>query len=261
MHASSIFAVLIVVWMNLAGQHRVEASTAWFAAVVLAALLLAHLVGILPDRREAWRRALSRHAPALAKRYRQVVRVNAYGFTEHDKWIDELDRFRVSTGLRLRRADLTAFEALATRSIRAIVERQDDRHDVVDERREDKLEPGEYEHHCAELLRRAGWDAEVTGQSGDQGVDVLASSGDLLVAVQCKLYFANAIGNKAVQEAHAAAGFVDAGHAVVVSNADYTRSAEQLAAKLGVLLLHHSELPDLMRRLTQDHEVGRRRTA
>ena len=74
--------------------------------------------------------------------------------------------------------------------------------------------------------------------------------GDVVVVVQCKLYFANAIGNKAVQEAHAAAGFFDASHAVVASNAQYTRSAEQLAAKLGVLLLHHSELPDLERLLT-----------
>jgi restriction system protein len=262
MQASSIFVVLIVVWANLSGRHHIDVAAAWFALAVLIALALAYALGFLPDRKDAWRRALHRHAPALAKRYRQLVRVNAYGYTEHDKWLDELDRFRVSTRLKLRRADLDLFDAWATRAIKAIVERQDERHDVVDEGREDELEPGEYEHHCADLLRRAGWQAEVTGQSGDQGIDILASMGDIVVAVQCKLYFANAIGNKAVQEAHAAAGFVDASHAVVASNAQYTRSAEQLAAKLGVLLLHHSELPELQRLLAErDADFGRRRSA
>jgi HJR/Mrr/RecB family endonuclease len=109
----------------------------------------------------------------------------------------------------------------------------------------DEMTPSDYEYHCAELLRGAGWEVELTGASGDQGVDVLAQKSGLSVAVQCKLHFAKPIGNKAVQEAHAAAGFVEASHAVVVSNNTYTRSAEALADRLRVLLLHHSELPDL----------------
>jgi restriction system protein len=262
MQGLSIFAVLIVAWTNLSGQHRIDTAAGWFALVVVIALGLAYSLGVLPGRRELWRRALARHAPALAKRYRQLVRVNAYGYLEEEKWLEELDRFRISTGLQIPRGDLDRFESYATQAVRTMVERQDDRHEVVDEVEEEKLAPGDYERHCAELLKRAGWEAQAVGQSGDQGVDVLASLGDLVVAVQCKLYFANAIGNKAVQEAHAAAGFVDAHYAVVASNAPYTRSAEQLAAKLGVLLLHHSELPELERLLNcEDGEAGRRRSA
>lgn len=53
------------------------------------------------------------------------------------------------------------------------------------------------------------------------------------------------MGNKAVQEAHAAATYIDAETAVVVAPLGYTLASRQLAAKLGVLLLHHSELANL----------------
>jgi len=61
------------------------------------------------------------------------------------------------------------------------------------------------------------------------------------VAIQCKKY-SNPVGNKAVQEVTSGATFHNAEYAVVVSNSSYTASARQLAAKSGVLLLHHSEL-------------------
>jgi Restriction endonuclease len=37
----------------------------------------------------------------------------------------------------------------------------------------DEMKPAEFETFCAEELRRAGWDARVTMQSRDQGVDVV----------------------------------------------------------------------------------------
>ena len=45
------------------------------------------------------------------------------------------------------------------------------------------------------------------------------SADGISIALQCKLHFSRPVGNKAVQEAHAAADFAEASHAGVVTNA------------------------------------------
>jgi restriction system protein len=244
MLAVSKLSILLVVLMNLAGLHAVDFRVAGLAAAALICLPIARSLGFEPlsDRRSRWLVLLATHREALTKRFRQLVRVNAYGFEEMDKWLDELDRFRASVDLELDRKARRAFERVATAQVRRWAERAAD---TVFSGDGSRMSPEDYEHHCAELLRRSGWSAEVTGMSGDQGIDVLAERDGLSVAVQCKLLFSRPVGNKAVQEAHAAAGYVETSHAAVVSNAPFTRSAEALAEKLGVLLLHHSELPRL----------------
>jgi len=99
----------------------------------------------------------------------------------------------------------------------------------------------EYETYCAQALRRAGWNARLTIATGDQGTDIVAERDGKRVVVQCKFY-TKPVGNKAVQEVAAARLHERADQAVVVSNADYTRSARQLAGTTGVLLLHHDDL-------------------
>ncbi|MEW9305586.1 restriction endonuclease [Labrys neptuniae] len=238
------FAIVFIVAMNLARLDRLTGLAAGLALATLVLIWLLTRLGFLPVGGDSpeWRRLIRRHDQALTKRYRQLVRVNAYGAEEFDKWHDELVRFRDSTKLSLDEKDIARFDALATRMVSKWASAQPDAR--IPEAMEE-ISPQDYEHLCADLLRKAGWEAEVTGQSGDQGIDILAQRHDMTVALQCKLYFGNPVGNKAVQEAHAAAGYVDADYAVVVSNRDFTNSAEQLARKLGVLLVHHSELPDL----------------
>jgi restriction system protein len=104
-----------------------------------------------------------------------------------------------------------------------------------------RMNPIDYERHCAMLLRSSGWTAQVTVASGDQGADVLARRGGKLLVVQCKLY-RNAVGNAAVQQVSAARLHQRAQFAAVVSNARFTAAARQLARTNGVHLLHHEEL-------------------
>jgi restriction system protein len=99
----------------------------------------------------------------------------------------------------------------------------------------------EYEHFCAQLLVKSGWQAEVTSKSGDQGVDILASKSNTTIVFQCKKY-TPPVGNKAVQEAVAGMGYMNADGACVVTNSTFTRSAKELANANGVKLLHHDEL-------------------
>ena len=105
------------------------------------------------------------------------------------------------------------------------------------------MQPGDYERHCAMLLRMSGWDTRVTGASGDQGTDVLARRGSRTLVVQCKLY-RRPVGNGAVQEVAAARLHQRADLAAVVSNAPFTAAARQLARSTGVHLLHHEQLRD-----------------
>jgi hypothetical protein len=65
------------------------------------------------------------------------------------------------------------------------------------------------------------------------------------VAIQCKKY-SKPVGNRAVQEAYSAKGIYGATHAAVVTNTKFTRSAVEAAERLGVLLLHHDDLPRLI---------------
>lgn len=188
-----------------------------------------------------WHAVAAEHRDALTLRYRQLVSRNPYGGLDMKPWSKEIERFRESTGIDGAAAQLVRFEEELTVAVAGWAREVDK---ASADNRFASADPYEYERWCASQLRRHGWEAEATQSSGDQGVDVVAIKDGVKVALQCKLH-SNAVGNKAIQEVHAAAAFVDAPYAAVVAPADYTRSARQLASKLGVLLLHHTQLDKL----------------
>lgn len=98
-----------------------------------------------------------------------------------------------------------------------------------------------YELFVSKILANLGCKTEITKGSGDQGADIIGMYRNHKFVVQCKFYSA-AVGNKAVQEAHAAKTYYRADRAIVVSNTNYTKSASELADSLGISLLHHQEL-------------------
>lgn len=103
-----------------------------------------------------------------------------------------------------------------------------------------------YEEYVGRAFERGGWNAIRTPVTGDQGADLLCIKNNLRLVVQCKFYSGN-VGNAAVQEVHAARGFYDAGYAAVISNAGFTRSAIELAGKLGILLVTDDKLEQFVR--------------
>lgn len=114
------------------------------------------------------------------------------------------------------------------------------------------MDPFDYEEFCAKLLRKVGWEAQATVASGDQGADVVATKNGIKLILQCKLY-SRPVNNKAVQEINAAKTFYHADVAAVVSNAEYTTSARQIASSTKVYLLHHDELQDFAEGLLAEH--------
>ena len=101
-----------------------------------------------------------------------------------------------------------------------------------------------FENHCMEILKQNGWIVKETPNTGDQGVDLIASIDNLRICIQCKNH-EKAIGNKAVQEISAGKLYWKGTHAILVSKSGFTRSAQKLAKANQVKLINEAELKDL----------------
>lgn len=110
----------------------------------------------------------------------------------------------------------------------------------------DELEGHEFEHYCAELLKKKGFiDVEVTKGSGDYGVDILAEKEGVTYAIQCKCYTAP-IGVKAIQEAYAGRDYYDRMVGAVLTNQYFTTPAVEAAKKLKILLWDRGYLESML---------------
>ena len=208
-------------------------------------------------RRRAWRlcgQLVHRHGEALRIRRRQLVQFNSYGVERTTKWEREQAEF-IKTVIQpaLRGKKLAATWPALARRVLALIEqvaRQAPSGGQAADGFSPDMDPIAYERYCAARLRACGWDAHATPPGGDQGADVIAVHGHVRLVVQCKLY-RNAVGNEAVQQISAARLHYHADVAAVVSNADYTIPARQLARSNNVFLLHHDELPAFAARLAR----------
>jgi restriction system protein len=109
----------------------------------------------------------------------------------------------------------------------------------------DDLEGHDFEFYCADLLRGNGFrDVRVTRGSGDFGVDILAEKEDVTYAVQCKCY-SSPIGVYAVQEAYSGRDFYGRMVGAVMTNQYFTRSAQEAADRLKIILWDRDRLASM----------------
>lgn len=193
---------------------------------------------------------LDHHTDTLLKKAQQSLYRDDYGVLLFSKWQLERDYFidrvlaiecpgilqALDRGWLQRTIDQRILDLYAQRP-------------VAEGRMFNGAQPIEFEHFCASLLKKAGWEARVTKATGDQGIDILAKFGRLNGVFQCKLY-SKPVGNAAVQEAIAGRAFAQANLAAVISNAAFTPSARQLAASANVYLLHFADIEAFTARLT-----------
>jgi len=199
-----------------------------------------------------------KHQKTLLIKRSQLIINDDYGTPDHSKWLKELTYFihtivlpDIEGDRRLSRMSDDAQDELSIIADiidRYLIKLSETQKADPSYKSCENMTPVEYEHYCAALLREKGWDSKVTKASGDQGVDIIATRGRLKIAVQCKLY-AKPVGNKAVQEIRTGVEFVEADYGVVVAPKGFTRSAKELASKTGVMLMHHSELQDIVQAL------------
>lgn len=113
----------------------------------------------------------------------------------------------------------------------------------------DEMDGFEFERFCAFVLKHNGYrHVNVTQESGDQGVDIIATKNKKKYGIQCKRYN-GFVGNHAVQEVWSGRDYYDLDEAVVLSNSEFSDSAQELAAELGVVLINRDGLRQLMRHL------------
>lgn len=111
----------------------------------------------------------------------------------------------------------------------------------------DNMSGIEFEYSCAEVLRKNGFEnIEVTQESGDHGIDILAEKEDITYAIQCKCYSSD-IGNAAVQQAYTGTEFYHRDIAVVLTNRYFTPQAIEEAKTLGVKLWDRDKLHKMIR--------------
>lgn len=195
----------------------------------------------------------SQHVRTLATKWNQTVYQDDYGNFQFDKWFRELDYF-VDNVLRKNKLvddclsdyrNISPTREFVMNTVRHYQQSRVRNNEIVDV---DSLDPVQFEHYCANELRNNGWNVRVTPASGDQGIDVIATIGNIKAVFQCKKY-SQPVGNGAVQEIIAGKQFENADIAAVVTNAAFTSSAKQLASTAGVFLLHYSELDGLAEKL------------
>jgi uncharacterized protein/peptidoglycan hydrolase-like protein with peptidoglycan-binding domain len=230
----------------------------FFVLILLAVIGLVVFVKILRRRNEQRitekilglaKAAIDQHMRALARKRFQTLRHDDYGNLLVEPWHKEINYFAEKvidpTMVRLYPEEFDRYRTLRP-TLFLWIDQMVDQHSgsFNSITLGPNLTPTDFENYCAEQLRSAGWSADTTNASGDQGTDIIAEKGDIRLVVQCKLYN-HPVGNKAVQEIAAARTHEKADWAVVVSNNRYTPSAQELATTNNVLLLHHSDLRNI----------------
>ena len=183
------------------------------------------------------------HAKALFTRKEQLVIVDYYRVANYKEWEKEKIYFIKEVVRKEMRFDVVSAAEISA-IIETLLEEEKPHLEELTIGFHKDILPEDYEKYCGELLKKSGWLIKYTKATGDQGVDVIAEKNGLKVIIQCKRYN-NPVGNKAVQEALAGKEFEGADYGVVVTSATFTKSAEHLASKTGILLMHHNMLSEI----------------
>ena len=201
------------------------------------------------------RQITNSHLDTLVRKRRLLVIIDDYGLTHEQKWTAEAEKFvdlviipSLNNNLETNRVNWGASPS-KFRFIHEVLDQvksaQQQRAHAFQVTFDPSMDPIEYEHFCAARLSGAGWKTKVTQASGDQGADIIATQGNDIMVVQCKLY-SKPVGNAAVQEAVAAKAHYGCNKAMVISAAGFTKSAKALANSNGVMLFNHDDFPPIV---------------
>lgn len=112
----------------------------------------------------------------------------------------------------------------------------------------DNMSGSEFEEFCATMLEKSGFEnVQISGKSGDQGVDILAKKDGIKYAIQCKCYSSD-LGNTPVQEVFAGKNFYNCHVGAVMTNRFFTEGGRKLAEATGILLWDRNWMEDNARK-------------
>ena len=119
----------------------------------------------------------------------------------------------------------------------------------------DSIDGYDFELFVSVILENCGFKCDLTTKSKDNGVDILAKKGGIILAVQTKLYYNHSVGNKGVQEVYTAKNFYGAQIAIVVTNTTFSKPAITMAQKLNVGLIGRKELGEIIKNNRKQNEL------
>ena len=102
----------------------------------------------------------------------------------------------------------------------------------------------EFEQYVSSILQSYGFNVYDTPTSNDYGADLILDYEDYKISIQCK-YYSKSVGVKAVQEVMSSLSYYNCDYGMVITNAIFTKQAENLASLNGVLLIDGDELKDI----------------
>lgn len=112
-----------------------------------------------------------------------------------------------------------------------------------------RMNPFQFEHYTANLLRKYGFKARVTKSSGDMGIDVEAWRKGKYYVVQCKRYSENSqIGSPDIQKFLGSMKIYEASLGMFVTTSRFTPPARKLADKYGIELIDDVRLAKMVRK-------------
>ncbi len=109
----------------------------------------------------------------------------------------------------------------------------------------DAVTGDDFENICKLIFKYAGYSVFKTPRSNDYGADLIITK-KYKIVVQAKLYYKNAVSNKAVQEAVSALKVYSADIALVITNWKFTAQAKKLAKIQNVILIERDDIMDFL---------------
>lgn len=100
------------------------------------------------------------------------------------------------------------------------------------------MNPEQYEHHVAGVLRDEGWETTVSRSGRDLGIDVLATRDDRRLAVQVKKYGGSSskVNAERIMCLYGAAAYADCTDTMLATDGELTAEALRVAEKLEVVV-------------------------
>ena len=139
--------------------------------------------------------------------------------------------------------------------LRRLSERVEKRHDEV-RKTVTHLEARQFEFEVARLLQLMGYRVDVTGGTGDDGVDVFARKDNEKIVIQCKRWDRKPVGRAVVDELAGTASRHGATRAILATTSSFSPDGESAAGKHGIELWDFPTLCGYFKRFGASAPVG-----
>lgn len=176
---------------------------------------------------------------------------NSWEFRKHRiDWhrIDDLETYLIEKGVPLVTRKKWRDVLLILETYIQIKEENLTRESIKSEPRQYSMLSGsDFERLLKRLFEAMGYTVQLTGQSGDQGGDLIANNNGDRILIQAKCYRDWTVGNEAVQQVVGAMKYYDCNKSYVITTSEsFTPQAHELAKANNTNLISKQQLSEML---------------